>query len=1772
MKFVRNLFLAWIFFFGVSIAVFASASQSETIHSEVNIQDSGGTTGQSVHYRSFFQSAGLPVYTTSTSNQFKLISGPHFSTKIKSIFGYNYPFQKDVLTDNVSVVGGTMTSKIQFMSWINGVTWNLGIDTQSVDGWGITWDTRDQVNTANAGVGTADVRLLARAWDGLSWGPWYLMAQTIHVDNEWPSISNPTKTTDPISPDNITSVGIQDSADFSIQTADSWPNKWTLSIVKNAVKIREFSGTNTQNITTILQTWDGRNSSGNVVEDGVYGYQFAIEDMVGHVSEYTAGTIEVDNTSPASPNIILVINGSDINSGRGSFEANWSTATPGDIAKYAVSYYAGEPINATTLGPDPIYTTTWSQSNLQDLVTYNVKVIATDRAGNTSFGISNSELMPDRTAPIISDSLVELNGTEDINWISDITAYKLDSYSQGANLRWDATIITKQEDPINSSEEVLKSVDVTNGITDTLAFVVSPNANTAIFPGNIYGKDPAYIRLKLTDESGNYASKDIRIRIAAVNDPPEFIADIGSTVVRDQWGHLTYSFKIDENTQATANLDSFVRDIDNVLTDLTWTVTSNPMVTANIGGPETGHLLTIVPTTYWYGDAAVTVSVTDNSPSPTNSVVTQSMIVRVWPVNQSPIVIDGVPGSVRVDEDTDIALNLHDYKDDIWMEDKMPTYSANLKWSVVPESIDSQIIDHIFGENQPDDVITIVPKANAYGTTNITLKLTDTDEVPRSTFADYMPDPKSTTRSVTLVFVPVNDPPEFVSTFNMGTHIEDGGSWTLNLLDVVRDVEDLPAKLHWNVSVSKPNLVAYSIDQIARQVTFTPAPNAWGTADVQLAVSDSDDEISFSPYVPNPKTVTESVKLTLLAVNDPPTISGISFAGTQPFLSGKVFTTDTLTVTVNGYSDVGYDADVRNTDAIGDEYGVNSIPDLNYIKNQKLYGFTWKVNGVTTNAIANSVSNTSTFVVSPSLQGKSVSVTAWPYDGIVAGNSISSSVTVNTLPSSVVPAVPLNDTWWNTPNMTVGWNYATDADSDPVKYRIKLWKYDDWQTPPPTIDINADVYYDSGWFSDSERNKVDPNDGINFLDGTYFWAVWAANKFGGNFGSSVYDLTTPNSIISFHVDTIAPELPSFNQLVGNRELSNDPNSAEKSGKYQLIYGRKGEYTSVWLESFNEIQVGDTLVTSYNFYEIVPTTSASLWTYQIFYPEGRTTYNIYLADRAKNYSSYYSFVITDDITPPMVPDISGSPGLVLTNGVWAGSASQNSYTVTGIKEDGSSIYYNGVQAVGFVDGTTFSFKVYSTNCSGNILSEDRAGNRSASVSINISFIQGAPSINILSRSADTINLASNLTGLSSDLISSLSNAVIQWVPGRDIASYKFISGTSNVAVSGTNTSGDAIVAGVTQNTQITATTLTEGLNTISLKVTDNVGNTGIVTFPLTRKTIPPVVGTPYFSANLTNGKWEVWIIGQRGVQDTILVNNSTANVSYASNGLGWYYKNLDFDLANLNIVVTQRDIVYNQATANVWNKANYGSIASQGGTSQIIYPYTSLPANILRLQSTLVKQGQSVVRSASDAAIDSDSLFSGQTAKSELIMHPSLRKNIYQIYGVQLNGSVSTNIDLSNTPISIGIPYQPNVEFEPNRLVPVKYNPQTDKWESMAVGYTLDPDTTRLNVQINSTGIWGLAEEKPFAESITSARIYPNPWRPSIASDSPYGIMFDQLTSDTRIRIYTVSGQLVRDFEPKTSYWTWDGTNDSGRPVFSGVYIYILTDSTNKKMGKLTIIR
>ncbi|MDP2864864.1 MAG: T9SS type A sorting domain-containing protein, partial [Elusimicrobiota bacterium] len=91
--------------------------------------------------------------------------------------------------------------------------------------------------------------------------------------------------------------------------------------------------------------------------------------------------------------------------------------------------------------------------------------------------------------------------------------------------------------------------------------------------------------------------------------------------------------------------------------------------------------------------------------------------------------------------------------------------------------------------------------------------------------------------------------------------------------------------------------------------------------------------------------------------------------------------------------------------------------------------------------------------------------------------------------------------------------------------------------------------------------------------------------------------------------------------------------------------------------------------------------------------------------------------------------------------------------------------------------------------------------------------------------------------------------------------------------------------------------------------------------------------------------------------------------------------------------------------------------------------------------------------------------------------------------------------------------------------------------------------------------------KQFAGT-NKAVAYPNPFRPKTHRLVSFTVPEDMLAANMEVKVYTSEGELVK----KLTGPAWDGKNEAGSPVASGVYIFRVKTDKDAAVGKLALIR
>ncbi|MFT5171771.1 MAG: hypothetical protein ACI9BD_001549, partial [Candidatus Marinamargulisbacteria bacterium] len=300
-----------------------------------SVHDSGGNSSAESNYKMIFQSFSPSVVGQSSGGDKKVVQGTHFSSEVFKVDGFQQPFERDGVTLNAEA-RGTITTQVQFKAKLIDNS-ELDVFPSSVDstkgnGWGLNW-----ASTGNVPLVQKHVKIMSRAYDGLTWGPWFETDQSFTIDNDPPDILGLSTGLSPFSPHNLTSIGVRDTATLNFNIEEDFLKSWEIKIIKDGVVTRTFSSASTENL-TISEVWNGNNIADEFSPDGDYIVEVRVEDMVGHETISTS-TVAIDDTSPSVPIVALLSEGQSVNSSKGDVQASWTAEDNADAElEYDVTY------------------------------------------------------------------------------------------------------------------------------------------------------------------------------------------------------------------------------------------------------------------------------------------------------------------------------------------------------------------------------------------------------------------------------------------------------------------------------------------------------------------------------------------------------------------------------------------------------------------------------------------------------------------------------------------------------------------------------------------------------------------------------------------------------------------------------------------------------------------------------------------------------------------------------------------------------------------------------------------------------------------------------------------------------------------------------------------------------------------------------------------------------------------------------------------------------------------------------------------------------------------------------------------------------------------------------------------------------------------------------------------------------------------------------------------------------------------------------------------
>lgn len=146
--------------------------------------------------------------------------------------------------------------------------------------------------------------------------------------------------------------------------------------------------------------------------------------------------------------------------------------------------------------------------------------------------------------------------------------------------------------------------------------------------------------------------------------------------------------------------------------------------------------------------------------------------------------------------------------------------------------------------------------------------------------------------------------------------------------------------------------------------------------------------------------------------------------------------------------------------------------------------------------------------------------------------------------------------------------------------------------------------------------------------------------------------------------------------------------------------------------------------------------------------------------------------------------------------------------------------------------------------------------------------------------------------------------------------------------------------------------------------------------------------------------------------------------------------------------------------------------------------------------------------------------------------------------------------------------------KPSNLAIWLMDEDRDLWVKQT-GAVLNTSSRTVSLPVSHFSSYGLLAIPD--QDMSPVFAYPVPFRPNAGNPARYGtwaqgIRFTNLPGYGTIKIYTISGQLVRELPVDAVTESWDIKNSGGGIVSSGVYIWEATAGSGRKTGKLVVIK
>ena len=153
--------------------------------------------------------------------------------------------------------------------------------------------------------------------------------------------------------------------------------------------------------------------------------------------------------------------------------------------------------------------------------------------------------------------------------------------------------------------------------------------------------------------------------------------------------------------------------------------------------------------------------------------------------------------------------------------------------------------------------------------------------------------------------------------------------------------------------------------------------------------------------------------------------------------------------------------------------------------------------------------------------------------------------------------------------------------------------------------------------------------------------------------------------------------------------------------------------------------------------------------------------------------------------------------------------------------------------------------------------------------------------------------------------------------------------------------------------------------------------------------------------------------------------------------------------------------------------------------------------------------------------------------------------------------------------TVSVSYRPSdvSGLDPRKLILAWYDTTKNVWVPLVS--SVDPLNGVVTAQTDHFSTFQIMQASP-SSTVSTAKAFPNPLRPS--SGQAF-MTFSLLPTEARIRIYDLKGALVKDLAADaTGMANWNGTNQSGAAVASGIYFVYAQGAGQRRTLEVAVQR